>query len=159
MAVHLPNMFVGLAFAFGAFVQPALANQPIAYFGCMSGKVLVNSGQGFKVATANGGLKIGDWVLVGKDSLVTLVYDNANCSVSYNSATVISVPAQTPCKPGDTLAAVGGDFVAPVNAAVGAPLAFGLAPEAVGLGAASAIFLTATATTLIQTTPPSVSAP
>ena len=160
MAIHFFNKFAGVALVFSVFVQPALANQPIAHFGFMSGKVLLNSGHGFNAALATDNLRVGDRVLVGKDSLVTVVFDQANCSVSYSSATVISVPTNAPCKSGDTVADAGGLFVLPVNGgAVVGSVVGGLAPETVGLATSATIFLTAAGTTLTQAPPQPVSVP
>jgi hypothetical protein len=141
-----------IAFASAAlclFAGVAQAAGPAMQIEYVSGKVLVNAGKGFRQIDAAELLKAGDRLLIGKDSTVTITFNDANCSISYASPSVVVVPAKAPCKPGDTLAAVGNDFAVPANAAgavvVGAavdttvPVTIGIAVEGAGLLAAGYI--------------------
>jgi hypothetical protein len=121
----------------------AQAAEPSMQIEYLSGKVLVNAGKGFRQIGAADGLKAGDHLLIGKDSTVTIAFNDAHCSISYASASIVVVPAKAPCKPGDTLAALGNDFAVPANAvgvaAVGGvvdttlPVAIGITVEGAGL--------------------------
>ena len=145
-----------IAFASAAlclFAGAAQAAGPAMQIEYVSGKVLVNAGKGFRQIDAAGLLKAGDRMLIGKDSTVTITFNDAHCSISYASASIIVVPAKAPCKPGDTLAALGNDFADPANAAgvavVGAavdttiPVTIGIAVEGAGLLAAGYVAATA----------------
>lgn len=136
---------------FAGVAQSAEPSMQIEY---VSGKVLVNQGKGFRQIDIAGQVKAGDRLLIGKDSTVTVAFNDAHCSISYGSALIIVVPAKAPCKPGDTLAAVGNDFAVPANAAgvavVGAavdttiPVTIGIAVEGVGLLAAGYVAVSTT---------------
>ena len=102
--------FVFMGFQFG--LAQAAPDRQITFF---SGKILVNIGHGFFRPNEAGELKAGDRVLIGKDSSVTVFFDDANCSVSYAAPSIIVVPNRAPCKSGDMLAAAGNDFAMPAN--------------------------------------------
>ena len=130
----------------------AQAADPAMQIEYLSGKVLVNAGKGFRQIGAADILKAGDHLLIGKDSSGTIAFDDAHCSISYASASMIVVPAKAPCKPGDTLAAVGNDFAVPANGAgvavVGGvvdttlPVAIGITVEGAGILAAGYVAVT-----------------
>jgi uncharacterized ferredoxin-like protein len=143
--------------AYCLFATAAQAAEPTMQIEYVSGKVLVNAGTGFRPADAASVLKAGDRLLIGKDSTITVTFNAAQCSISYASASIVVVPEKAPCKPGDTLAAVGNDFAVPANAAgvavVGAavdttiPVTIGIAVEGAGLLAAGYVAATTPAAT------------
>jgi len=99
-----------IAFASAAlcvFAGGLQAAEPAMQIEYVSGKVLVNAGKGFRQGAEAGLLKAGDRLLIGKDSTVTINFNDAHCSVSYAAPSIVVVPAMAPCKRGDTLAAVG----------------------------------------------------
>ncbi len=146
-----------IAFASAAlcvFAGGLQAAEPAMQIEYVSGKVLVNAGKGFRQVAEAGLLKAGDRLLIGKDSTVTINFNDAHCSVSYAAPSIVVVPVMAPCKPGDTLAAVGNEFAVPANAAgvavVGAavdttiPVTIGIAVEGAGLLAAGYVAFAAT---------------
>jgi hypothetical protein len=136
------------------FAGVAHAAEPVMQIEYVSGKVLVNAGRGFHPIDVAGLLKAGDRLLVGKDSTITVLFNDAHCSVSYARRSMVVVPEKAPCKPGDTLAAAGNDFAVPANAGgvavVGAavdttiPVTIGIAVEGAGLLAAGYVSFVAT---------------
>ena len=58
----------------GAIVDPVLANQPEAQIEAVTGKVMVNSGNGFVIGLADADLRAGDRVLISQKSSVTVNY-------------------------------------------------------------------------------------
>lgn len=89
----------------------ALASSPVAQVELLTGKVLVNQGQGFVPAKQGQALMAGDRILVGKDGAASVTYTAAGCSVDVAQATVLSVQAKAPCTEGQNVAAVDSVFV------------------------------------------------
>jgi hypothetical protein len=67
----------------------------VAVVGDVSGKVLVNKGEGFLPVSGTLELNAGDRVMVGQDSFATLTY--ANCAVSLSSPSVVAVTEKPNC--------------------------------------------------------------
>ncbi len=136
----------------------ALANQPVAQIEVMSGKVMVNSGQGFTQILPKTLLSIGERILIGKNSSLTLNFPNDKCSVTYTAASVVVVPANAPCKVGDHIAAVDENFATPANGVAGVPVFTTFAgtsvPVSVGLGFSLTVAAFAGATQLFPVSAP-----
>jgi hypothetical protein len=97
-----------------ATVAPSLAASPIAKATGLQGKVLVNHGKGFEVATGSVFLNAGDRLMVGEKSSVTVNYLNVKCTVSATNSTVLTVAAVAPCKSGTVVGSVDNVFATPV---------------------------------------------
>jgi hypothetical protein len=78
-----------------AFGTSALAGTGVATISDVSGKVLVNQGEGFVPVAGSIELNAGDRVMVGDDSFATVTY--ADCSVSLSKPTVMAVSAEANC--------------------------------------------------------------
>lgn len=89
----------------------ALASAPVAQVHNVSGKVLVNQGEGFVPASEGLSLKHGDKVFVGKDAAASIDYLAANCSVDVASSSVVAIQDKAPCAEGENVAAVDSVFV------------------------------------------------
>lgn len=70
----------------------------------LEGKVSVNRGDGFEPAKQGMVLKVGDQVLVGKESAASLVYAEPGCVFEVPEASVVTVSDVGPCIPGQTTA-------------------------------------------------------
>ena len=135
----------------------ALAAETSAQIDFLSGKVLLNAGRGFAPTKMSNSLKAGDQLLIGKDSTVTVTFNTAQCSVSYAAPSVVTIPAIAPCKPGDTLAAAGNDFLSPANgyeAPIAGAAVDSTVPVTVGLGVAATAFAAATYVAVTPANPP-----
>ena len=118
-------------------LNAAQAASNFAEINLMQGKVLVNQGEGFVALAEGSALKVGDKVLVGKDSSAIISY-NGGCAVSINEAKVFTVAKAAPCKAGETVASVDSDLIAPVAASglgAGGIFAGGTTGPLVALGA------------------------
>lgn len=146
-----------------AVAGAALASQPDMQIETASGKVMVNSGHGFVVGNADVKLSVGDRVLVGKNSSLTISYLTAQCSVTYSEASVFVIPAKAPCKIGERLASIGTGFAAPVNFGAAAPVFTTFAGTSVsttiGIGFGLTVFAAAAGTQFFPSVAPSLSAP
>lgn len=90
----------------------------------VSGKVLVNSGEGFVQATANMVLKASDRVFVGEQSLATVSYQS--CAVLLDKPTVVEITADGGCNAATSIQPVADVY----DPSAGAPVAAaaGIAP-------------------------------
>jgi hypothetical protein len=79
----------------------------------LEGKVSVNRGDGFEPAKQGMVLKVGDQVLVGKESAASLVYAEPGCVLEVPEASVVTVSDVGPCIPGQTTALGESVFVTP----------------------------------------------
>ena len=79
----------------------------------LEGKVSVNRGDGFESAKQGMVLKVGDQVLVGKESAASLVYAEPGCVFEVPEASVVTVSDVGPCIPGQTTALGESVFVTP----------------------------------------------
>jgi hypothetical protein len=104
----MKSILVGLLTA-AVLTTSSLAAGNVAVVGDVSGKVLVNRGEGFVPVAGSLQLNVGDRVMVGDNSFATLSY--AECSVALAKPTVVSVAAVAPCAAGKTEDA--GVFVTP----------------------------------------------
>jgi hypothetical protein len=104
-------------FAFGlmaslvAFASVSQAANNVAVIADVSGKVMVNTGEGFKPVAGSFALGAGDKVLVGENSFATISY--TECAVSLSKPTVFSVTKTAPCLAGEKSAAAEGMFITP----------------------------------------------
>jgi hypothetical protein len=118
-----------------ATVVPSLAASPIAEATGLHGKVLVNHGKGFEVATGSVLLNAGDRLMVGEKSSATVNYLNVKCTVSASNSTVLTVAAVAPCKSGTVVGSIDNVFATPVADPVDAgfvPPVFPILPVLVG---------------------------
>jgi len=101
----------------------------------ISGKVLLNQGNGYFPAAKNSVLNLGDKLLVGKDARAVVTIKD--CQVSIVSPMLYTIPASAPCVNGAKTAQVGIDNqIVPV---ADAPIGAGAAGAgAAGAGAAGA---------------------
>jgi hypothetical protein len=99
-----------------ALINMQLAFAQAAQLDAMSGKVLVNHGQGFASVAKAAQLAPGDKVLVGQDGRATLNF--TTCTVTLSGANLYTVPVGAPCAAGDALAITNGVFVTPVAAPI-----------------------------------------
>jgi hypothetical protein len=76
-------------------VSTSFAAGNVAVIGDVSGKVLVNKGEGFLPVVGSLELNAGDRVMVGQDSFATLTY--SECAVSLASPTVVAVAEKPNC--------------------------------------------------------------
>jgi hypothetical protein len=135
---------LGLSFVL-ASAASALTS-PTAQISDFSGKILINHGKGFNKAAANTSLKAGDSVFIGDNSAITISYETAQCTVTYNTPQTLLVPAKAPCKAGQSVGQVAENTVEPANFSHMASVqggGFGLSPSWVGIGFFSTTFLTA----------------
>ena len=107
-------------------LNAAQAASNFAEINLMQGKVLVNQGEGFVALAEGSALKVGDKVLVGKDSSAIISY-NGGCAVSINEAKVVTVAKAAPCKAGTTAAIVGSNLISPAADPGAPPVAAGAA--------------------------------
>ncbi len=87
-----------IAGAFCALANVAFAESPTAPVASvmdLSGKVMVNAGQGFAPASQALALKAGDRLLVGENAFATLSFKT--CTVSLTKPTVFTVSDTPPC--------------------------------------------------------------
>ncbi|MDE2445266.1 MAG: hypothetical protein KGO94_03745 [Alphaproteobacteria bacterium] len=145
------------------FVGVAFAAEPVAEIEYVSGRVLINTGDGMNAIAMNDVLHAGDQLLIGHRGSLTLRFPAQNCAISYAESSVVVVPAKAVCKNGDFLAAAGNDFAQPTN--FGATTIYGGAnalpagPIAIGLGVEAAAIGVAIKTNFINKPPTPVSAP
>jgi hypothetical protein len=97
----------------------AFAVEPVATLSGISGKVMINQGHGFVHSVQASGLNIGDTVFVGEGATAVVTYLDKNCSVSLNKPNTLTISAKPVCTAGDTVAAIDGAFVTPVNGLYG----------------------------------------
>jgi hypothetical protein len=95
-------------------LAPSLAASPIAEATGLEGKVLVNHGKGFELASGSVLLNAGDRLIVGEKSSATVSYLNVKCTVSATNSTVLTVAAVAPCKSGTVVGSVDNVFATPV---------------------------------------------
>jgi hypothetical protein len=63
----------------------------------LSGKVLLNQGNGFKPADTNLELKTGDTLMVGIDSAAQVFSSAQGCSADFSTPDVVSIGGSLPC--------------------------------------------------------------
>ena len=107
----------------------AFAASGVAELVNVSGKVLVQQGEGFVPVSGAVLLQPGDQIMVGEEASATINYLGGGCAVSVNDQTVVSVSKKAPCAKGDKVALVGENLIAPTeggssSAAVGVVAAF-----------------------------------
>lgn len=93
--MNILNKSLVAMFGFCMMSATALADLGIATISDVSGKVLVNAGEGFVPAAADMVLKVGDRVFVGEQSLATLSYEK--CAVLLDKPAVVTVSADGGC--------------------------------------------------------------
>ena len=94
----------------------------------VSGKVLVNSGDGFIPATGSMTLSVGDKILVGEGSFAVISY--TDCAVSLSKPAVVTVAGRDACASAPADSAV----VQPAGFAAGIPLQILLVGGVVAVG-------------------------
>jgi hypothetical protein len=125
------KFFTGLTVLSLAMSSAALAFQPVATVSGVSGKVLVNHGQGFVALADATDLKVGDQVLVGAESHLMVTYHAKNCAVDISSPQTLTIGKVAPCEKGETVAALESTFVTPVNFEAGGGLLGGIGGPAI----------------------------
>jgi hypothetical protein len=75
-----------------------MAANNVAVVGDVSGKVLVNNGNGFEPVVGSLSLNVGDRVMVGDNSFATVSF--SECTVSFSKPTVFVVADAAPCASG-----------------------------------------------------------
>ncbi len=93
----------------------AFAASGVAELVNVSGKVLVQQGEGFVSVTGSVMLLPGDKVMVGAESSATINYLDGGCSVSINDQSLVKVAKKAPCGKGETAAIAGGDLIVPAQ--------------------------------------------
>ena len=112
----------------------------VAELSSVSGKVLVNSGEGFVAATAETVLTPGSQIMVGEDSSAVLSYLGSDCKVEVAPASVLTVAEAAPCVAGQTVGAIDGVFVTPVaDIDVPAPVVLPILPLLLGAAAIATV--------------------
>jgi hypothetical protein len=84
-----------------------------AEISAVDGKVLLNRGEGFVVATAKTRLSVGDQVMVGEQSSAELTYGTAGCTVTVSAGSLLRIAAEPPCKKGESLAMASQTLITP----------------------------------------------
>jgi hypothetical protein len=95
--ISIPVLLFGMCVSSGAFS----ANAPIpeiAILKTQSGKVLVNSGDGFVAATSEVRLKTGDTIMVGTDAVAAVYFPKAKCTAPLATAMVTTVTGSDMCQ-------------------------------------------------------------
>jgi hypothetical protein len=123
--------------AVGLMCSAAIAEVNVAQVQSFQGKVLINQGKGFSLATKGLTLKPGDKILVSKEASAIVAYSNG-CQVSISEPKVLTVAKAAPCPANAKVASVGSDFATPVAGGGG-----GLPPPVIGIGAFGAVAITA----------------
>ncbi len=85
----------------------------IATIDAVDGKVLVNRGAGYEAVASGTLLNAGDKVMVGDKSSAVISYLAAQCSVSAEASSLVTVSAKAPCKKGEVIGAVDSVFAVP----------------------------------------------
>lgn len=140
MGTKLIQKFLMVMLGVGSLTASAVAAEPVVQFDFVSGKVMVNFGEGFRSVRKSGILNVGDQLLISRQGHVKLFYASANCSVDYNGAALVTISADVPCEAGLNQAKFGTVLIQPANAMVGGGLT---TPVAVGLSVEAAVLLTA----------------
>lgn len=119
------------AFMIALSSSHAFAANPVAQLDVMSGKVLVDQGQGFVAATKGLSINAGDRILVGEEGSADIRYLKAECVISIAPASVMSVQANAPCLQSETTASIDSAIIAPASvtgAVAGANYAYFVVP-------------------------------
>jgi hypothetical protein len=87
-----------VAVALTSFVGQALASEEVVEISEMSGKVLVNMGNGYLAVPDMTLLREGDTVMVGDDGQAIIVYLDTKCRVKLPARTVTTISLPDPCK-------------------------------------------------------------
>ena len=122
----------------GLCVSSVMAEPNFAQMQSVQGKVLINQGKGFVAALSGLALKPGDKILVGMQASAVVTYQNG-CEVSVSEPKVFKIAKTAPCEAGAKTASVGQSFASPVASSGGG----GLPPPVIGVGAFSAVAVTA----------------
>jgi hypothetical protein len=102
---------VGLLMAGALAISSSASIAATAHLASHDGKVLVNSGEGFKSASGFSQLNAGDRVFVGPESSALIAYENG-CSVEVPAGSVVSIAKNSPCAAGGVVKA--GSVITPV---------------------------------------------
>lgn len=84
----------------------------IAEITSVSGKVLVNKGDGFQPVSGFVSLNAGDAVMVGEESVAAISYATG-CTVTASPASVVTITEVAPCAAGNVVGTAGAVFVQP----------------------------------------------
>ena len=87
-----------VAAALASMAGQALAEQEVVEISDMSGKVLVNMGNGYISVPNQTLLREGDAVMVGDDGEAIIVYLDTKCRVKLPARTVTTISLPSPCK-------------------------------------------------------------
>lgn len=79
----------------------------------VTGKVLLNRGEGFVAAPALTPLAVGDQLMVGSESSAELVYGAAGCTLNVSAGSLVRIAAEPPCKKGESIALAGQTLITP----------------------------------------------
>jgi hypothetical protein len=127
-----PKTLIAVLVVATVLAPPAQSAENFAQIQAIHGKVLVNKGKGFEAALADTSLNIGDRVLIGAKSGVTIGYVKAGCTATLEKPSVFKVTKSAPC---------GGELIS--NSISGAPIVppigGGFSAAALGAGAGAGI--------------------
>jgi hypothetical protein len=87
----------------------------IAIFQTLSGKVLVNSGDGFVAASPALRLKAGDTIMLGGDASAKLYFPEAKCTATLPKAAVTTMTGSEMCQQAMLPEAVGSTIITPAR--------------------------------------------
>src|SRR5262245_17351588 len=78
-----------------------------------TGKVAVNSGDGFVSVKPGLELKSGDQILVGDESGASIYYSATACTVKFAPSSINMVPEAAPCQDGEKVVVLGSPIIEP----------------------------------------------
>jgi predicted RecA/RadA family phage recombinase len=132
--VKMKKLLSGICVLSFALCSNAYAIDAVATLSGVSGKVLVNQGQGFVAVLGSQNLQAGDQVLVGDESHVTVTYMAAACSVDVSQPRVMAIGKTAPCTKGEVVALSEATFIAPANGHVAGGVLGGLNSTTLAIG-------------------------
>jgi hypothetical protein len=114
---NVTTLVLGICVSNAAFA----ANTPdpaIAIFKHLSGKVLVNSGDGFVAASPALRMKAGDTIMIGPNASADLYFPEAKCMATLAKATVATITGPEMCQQALGPDAAGSPVITPANSGV-----------------------------------------
>lgn len=86
----------------------------VAKIDAVDGKVLINRGAGYEVVASGTLLNAGDKVMVGDKASALISYLGAQCSISAEASSLVTISTKAPCKKGEVMGAAQSVFATPV---------------------------------------------
>jgi hypothetical protein len=103
--------FAAIAAILASFAGEALAADEVVEISEMSGKVLVNTGNGYAPVPDMALLNEGDTVMVGDNGSAIIVYIDTKCRVRLPARTVTTISLPDPCKNSAAIPQASSSFV------------------------------------------------